>query len=501
MTSILKNLGDCLRLPLEGKRLVYTDLLDPSDPVDLTAIEFDRQVCAVARAIEERGFGKGDTIALVAGNRLETALTYFAVMRTGAAIVPVNFKLTRETIHHILKDSACKMVFVDEARKSCVPKGISIINFDDQSPSGFKSMLKPGPFKTYEPAPDDLAEILYTSGSTGMPKGVPLTHSGQCWAIEKYMMPIEAGMKQVCTPIVAPMYHMNALFFTTIALLNRMRVVSLPAFMPEQYLEVIADYGCSYITGVPSMIASAVRAKNKPALERLECVDRVHIGSSPITPAIIRQVHELFPRAAITNGYGSTEAGPAIFGPHPDGLEQPPASVGHPYSDVGWRFAGGSETEGPLELQTPALTKGYLKRPEVTAEKFGDGWYKTGDVMRRDSDGFFYFVRREDDMFVCGGENIYPAQVERLLEQHPDVLQAAVVGAPDPIKGMVPVAFIVQDPTAKFMDEEIIKSYSLANGPVYAHPRRVIFKQALPLGGTHKIDKKSLEDEAKNAQL
>jgi acyl-CoA synthetase (AMP-forming)/AMP-acid ligase II len=138
---------------------------------------------------------------------------------------------------------------------------------------------------------------------------------------------------------------------------------------------------------------------------------------------------------------------------------------------------------------------GYLNLPHVTAEKMRQGWYVTGDIMRRDENGFFYFVGRADDMFVCGGENIYPGEVENLLERHPQVAEAIVVPAPDDIKGQIPVAFIVPRAGTPPSVEEI-KAYTLANGPAYAHPRFVVFRDQLPLSGTHKIDRATLVKEA-----
>jgi acyl-CoA synthetase (AMP-forming)/AMP-acid ligase II len=221
----------------------------------------------------------------------------------------------------------------------------------------------------------------------------------------------------------------------------------------------------------------------------------VSIGSAPLTDALLRRIEALFPNAAVANGFGTTEAGPSVFGPHPDGLPTPPLSLGHPLSSIEWRFLDGSGDQGVLALRTPALMSGYLNLPQVTAEKMRGGWYVTGDIMRRDANGFFYFVGRADDMFVCGGENIYPGEVEKLLEHHPDVAQAVVVPAPDDIKGQIPVAFIVPRP-GTHPTAESIKQYALEHGAAYAHPRLVEFRDQIPVSGTHKIDRTSLVAEA-----
>ena len=148
----------------------------------------------------------------------------------------------------------------------------------------------------------------------------------------------------------------------------------------------------------------------------------------------------------MTNAYGTTEAGPVVFGPHPKGLPQPELSVGYPHPQVALRLVDGDNRdaeEGVLEMKCPALMNGYHNRPDVAAPITADGFYVTGDVFRRDAEGFHYFVGRTDDMFVSGGENIYPADVERMLERHPDIAQAAVVPVDDEIKGQKPVAFVV----------------------------------------------------------
>jgi acyl-CoA synthetase (AMP-forming)/AMP-acid ligase II len=238
--------------------------------------------------------------------------------------------------------------------------------------------------------------------------------------------------------------------------------------------------------------------RERDLAERLDLssVVDITIGSAPLTDALLEHVHALFPNAHIENGFGTTEAGPAVFGPHPEGLPRPPLSVGYPLPSIGCRLVeGDTADQGVLALKTPALMPGYLNLPQATAARMHDGWYITGDVMRRDSNGFYFFVGRADDMFVCGGENVYPGEVEKLLERHPAVAQAIVVPAPDDIKGQIPVAFVVPRPGATANVEEI-KQFALREGPAYAHPRFVEFRAILPVAGTHKIDRSALTVEA-----
>jgi len=212
------------------------------------------------------------------------------------------------------------------------------------------------------------------------------------------------------------------------------------------------------------------------------------MGSAPVSERLRAQIKEAFPNARVLNVYGTTEAGPVVFGPDPQGRPKPDAALGWPQPGVELKLV-----EGELWQRTPAVMLGYLNDPERTAAVLTpDGWYKSGDVFERDENGCYWFVGRTDDMFVSGGENIFPSEVELVLMRHPDVAQACVVPVPDEIKGTKPVAFVVPRPGAH-PDEEAIKRFVLANAPAYQHPRRVFFVPELPLAGTNKVDRKALE--------
>lgn len=188
-----------------------------------------------------------------------------------------------------------------------------------------------------------------------------------------------------------------------------------------------------------------------------------------------------------------------MFGDHPDGLPTPVASVGAPHPQVSVRLVGpDGPATGVLQMRSPAIMLGYHNRPDVPVPITADGFYDTGDVFRRDADGFFYFLGRTDDMFVSGGENIFPGEVELVLERHPDVLQACVVPVEDSIKGTKPVAFVVRRPGAT-VDEAALKAHALAHAPAYQHPRRVWFVEELPLASTNKIDRAALRRRAEEA--
>ncbi len=484
------NLGDIVRADVPDHRLLI-DQRDPSRPVVLTAGELRARIAAVARGLLSGGFTAGDHIAILSANRWEFLASYFGIMSAGMVAVPLNHRLPRETLAFIFADAAVNGVIVDAEREAVVPADLRRWNMDDDGAGGFAALLDDGPFTAVTPRDGQLAKLLYTSGSTGRPKGVPLTHAGQLWALRKSYSG-DAAALAARTVIVAPAYHKNGLFFSSVAVSNGITFVSMPRFDARTYLQAVAAERCTLLSGIPTMFALMARERDLVASLDLTSVTTVTIGSAPLTDALLERVRALFPNATCVNGYGTTEAGPAVFGPHPDGRARPGLSLGYPYADVGIRLVGGaSADEGVVHLQTPAIMPGYLNLPDVTAARLTDGWYDTGDVMRRDADGFYYFVGRADDMFVCGGENVYPGEVEKLIERCPGVAQAAVVPVPDEIKGAIPIAFVVRQPGAS-LDEESVRQFTLTNGPAFAHPRIVAFREVLPVASTHKIDRAAL---------
>jgi acyl-CoA synthetase (AMP-forming)/AMP-acid ligase II len=241
------------------------------------------------------------------------------------------------------------------------------------------------------------------------------------------------------------------------------------------------------------MIAMMLREPETLAATDLSSVEFIRMGSAPVSTSLMESIHRALPNAKATNAYGTTEAGPVVFGPHPKGLPQPDNSVGYPHPLVQLRLVDGADQsagQGVLEQKCPALMNGYHNRPDVKPFT-RDGFYITGDVLRRDDNGFHYFVGRTDDMFVSGGENIYPTDVEKMLEKHPDVGQAVVIPVDDDIKGTKPVAFVIPKAGRK-PTEAAIKKYALENAPAYQHPRFVWFTDELPLASTNKVDRNAL---------
>jgi long-chain acyl-CoA synthetase len=483
------NLGDLIRRDrdLDLDKIAIVDLGGEPSPREFSFAQIDVMANGVARALAKRGLQRGDRIALLSANRAEYIAAYYGIMRSGLVAAPVNFKFPRDTIHFIIRDSGAKLVFCDATRAADCPPEIASVTFG----AAFDTFLDPGPFDAVIPAQDEPAMFLYTSGSTGTPKGVVLSHQSHIWVVETRLMP---GLDRHRYLIAAPLYHMNALALAKLACAAHATIVLLPQFSAPAYIAAIGRYRCTWLTAVPPMIAMMLRETAALKATDLTSVEFVRMGSAPVSASLMAALREALPRAAVTNAYGTTEAGPVVFGPHPKGLPQPELSVGYPHPKVALRLVDGADRDaeqGVLEMKCPALMLGYHNRPDVKPPLTPDGFYITGDVFRRDADGFHYFVGRTDDMFVSGGENIYPADVERMLERHPDIAQAAVVPVDDDIKGQKPVAFVIKKP-GRALDADTVKRFALANAPAYQHPRSVWFVDELPLASTNKLDRAAL---------
>jgi long-chain acyl-CoA synthetase len=495
------NLGDILDATRTPEKVVLIEAgHDGKDRrVAYTARILNSLIDAVARGLLKRGLRRGDAIGVLALNRAEYVAVYFGAMRAGLVVVPVNWKLPADIVGYIAQDAAVKLFFTDAERAVLVPDGIPQICFDT---TDWVAFLDPGPFDSVAAVADEIAQILYTSGSTGRPKGVPLSHAGQRWAVEV------VSTEDVSTHrllVAAPMFHMNALFNVKFAFRNNATVVLLPLFSVSSYIAAIGAHDVTWLTSVPTMIAMVAKEVGEEAPpDSFKNVTRIFMGSSPFGQSLLDRVRHIFPSATISNGYGTTEAGPAVFGKHPSGIPTPDLSMGYPLKAIDLRMVDGEGRqisgagEGILEMHTPALMRGYLNLPEQTAGAIRNGWYHTNDVVRRDADGFYFFVGRADDMFVSGGENIFPGEVEKIIERHPGVQQAVVVPVPDELKQALPFAFVVREPGAgPAADEAAVKRWVLDNAPAYQHPRWVEFVNAMPLAGTNKIDRAALRRQAK----
>ena len=476
---------------------------DPAAPavIDLGGVprvfsygDIERRSDAFALGLRERGLRRGDRVAILAANSAEFLTAFLGTMRAGMVSVPVNWKLPAEGVNFILDDCDARLVLCDATRRTLLRGNWPAVVIEEE----FGTLLSDGDMRVVKAEDAEPAMFLYTSGSTGRPKGVVLSHRSHLWVVEMRSEPPPPPRLRYL--VAAPLYHMNALSVCQTALATGGTIVLLPGFTAASYIDAAARYQVQALTAVPTMIAMMLRERELMSRADLSCVTSLRVGSAPLTTTLVEQIRGAFPRAKLTNGYGTTEAGPIVFAPHPDGLERPALSVGvgHPAVELRLRRDGNVvDDEGVLEMRCPALMNGYHKLPEATRKVLTpDGYYITGDVFRRDANGFHFFVGRADDMFVCGGENIYPGEVEKMLERHPAVHQVCVVPVPDELKAHKPVAFVVPRLGARVSEQEI-RDFALANAPAYQHPRRVWFLDELPLAGTNKIDRKRLAEQAR----
>lgn len=490
-----RNLGDLIDRSKDLGKTALIDCADWGDPRQYSYAEIDTLIAACARGLVRRGLRRGDSVAIAANNCANFLALYFAIMRAGMVAVPVNHKFPRDTIAFVLQDAGCRLAFCDSERRSSLPADFPVVDFGD--PAAWSRFLDPGPFETIVPADDEPAMVLYTSGSTGRPKGVLLSHAGHLWAARTRVR--GGNFENERLIVAAPLFHMNGLGTAKFVFAAHASLVLLPQFDARHYLQAIERYHATWLTSVPTMLAMILNEREVFARTDVSHVKYVRMGSAPATDKLLEKLRRAFPSSVISNVYGTTEAGPVMFGPHPDGRPKPDLALGWPLPGVEVRIVdaqGRDAEEGVLWIRTPANMIRYLNLPDKTREVMTpDGWYISGDLFRRDASGACYCVGRADDMFVCGGENIFPGEVEQLLERHPDILQACVVPVADEIKGQKPVAFVVRRDAAQLSEDEV-KRYALANAPAYQHPRRVFFVDQLPLAGTNKIDRKLLLERA-----
>jgi acyl-CoA synthetase (AMP-forming)/AMP-acid ligase II len=349
-------------------------------------------------------------------------------------------------------------------------------------------------------APDDVCMQPYTSGSTGKPKGVLLTHGGQVWNADilRKAMLIDDRERAV---IAVPLFHKNAMAGAVKPfLLAGGSMVILPGFDALEVIRAIERYRVTYMTGVPAMYKMVLAEKEALARHDVSSLRFGVCGSAEVPEELLDEFKRVF-KAGIAESYGLTEGGPVPLTNTRWGLKKR-GSCGMAYPDSEVRIVDdtGCDTPtgevGELLVRNPGLAKGYWKLPDVTAKKFRDGWLQTGDLMRRDADGYYYFVGRKDDMINVAGENVYPKEVEDLLLAHPNLRDACVVPAPHGTKGEVPVAFVVERERGRTSEDDV-KRFFLERGAPYAHPRRVVFLDALPLGGTGKLDRSALKTRAR----
>lgn len=465
--------------------------------------QLDERMNGVASMLARLGVASGERVAMVIGNRTEFIEFFFGSMRAGAIPLPLNTRLAADTLEHIIAEAACALAVVDPsshrdalaiARRSPLRHRIIL----DARAQGFLSfeeeLAKPAaPVDPPEIADDAQAFQPYTSGSTGRPKGAIMTHHGMLWYVaynQRYWPSAESDRGLVALPL----FHKNALRGTVKPMLYAGgSFVLMPAYEPRAYLDALAKYRCTYSRGVAAVFTMFLEHRDYLRTLDLGALRELTIGSAVVTPELIEAVERALPHVKVSESYGLTEGGSPLRPPI-DGRAVPRGSPGVAAPEIEVRLVdaeGNDADEGELLVRCPYVCRGYYNEPDITRAKLTDGWLHTGDIFYRDKDGFFYFRSRVDDMFSCGGENIYPKEVENLLFGHPDVVNAVVAPVPHPLKGSVPAA-MVSVRAASTVTADDLKTYCLAKGPAYSHPRFIEIVDALPLNGAGKIDRRAV---------
>lgn len=485
----------------EPDRIALIDLV--SGERVLTYGALDRRLDRVAGLLRQAGIAPGERVLVAIGNRAEFVEAMFGAMRAGAVPVPLNTRLGAAQLAHCIADAEPSAAIL-EAAAPAVPglledRPLRLRLAVGEPPPGFDpfepAVLSATPLSKPVRLPDGaICFLAYTSGSTGRPKGVPLTHAGQIWWLDcllrHWPQPDDARAL-----VAMPLYHKNAMAGAVKPrLASGGSVVLMPSFSARPYLEALARYRCTHLTGVPTLFARILEERD--LLDRLDlsCVRSVAVGSAPVPNALFEAMCRQFPQAVVYQSYGLTEGGPVMLGPPTDGRPIPVGSCGVAWPEGEVRLLGPDGRPGDageLWVKNPGVTPGYRNLPEVDRERIVEGWLRTGDLFRRDADGFYFFMGRTDDMFVCGGENVYPIEVESLLLRHPAVSEACVVPIPYRDKGEAPVA-MVSLKKGHAVEPDELRRHCLAHGPAYAHPRRVLIVDELPLTGARKIDRQAI---------
>ena len=485
------NLGSLFAAHADSQRTAIVDLHDAARPREISYRALDQMCNAVARGCARAGLVAGDRVGILSLNRVEFVATLLGCMRAGVVPVPINIKLTADAVAFILEDAGAKIVFTEPALRKLCPAGLRIVVYGEAVDDGYDRFVDPGLL------PSIRTRAGFHRGAT-LHVGLHRPTEGRAaHALRAELEPTILVWSRRTTPddvilVAAPLYHKNALNAIKQGLTAGAKLPLLPQFDADRYIDAIGSYHCTVISGVPTMTSMVLAKKDRLAATDVSSVRTVMMGSAQASRQIFDELHHYFPHAEALVVYGVTEGGPVPLGPHPQGKPRPQGSIGVPYAGTEAQLIGGATPdEGELILKNPGILLAYHNLPGETAKRIRDGWYHTGDICRRDADGFYYFVGRTDDMFVSGGENIFPIEVESLLERHPAVQQAVVLPFEHEMKGQVPYAFVVLRGGLSATEDEI-KAFALANGPAFRHPRRVFFLDRMPLAGTNKIDLQAL---------
>ncbi len=495
----------------------------------LSFAEHYRRVAAVAQQLIERfGIVKGDRVAIAMRNYPEWSIAFWAAAAAGAVVVPLNAWWTSEELEYGLTDSGTKLVFADAERlerlrsiASSLPlQHIVAVRCDTavENATAIDTLWQDAPDTLRLPAlslnPEDNATLFYTSGTTGFPKGTLGTHRNFCSAA--LTMPysgvqgmLRSGstlldlMALKKTPRVAlltvPLFHVTGCHGMMLGIFsNGGKLVMMHKWEPVAGLQLIEQEKINIFSGVPTMVRQLLDV-NETEQRDLSTVTNIGYGGAPAPPDLLRRIKAVMPAVGASNGWGITETSAGIATNSRQDYAEKPDSVGPaaPVCDVkvvneaGAQLAAGEL--GELWVRGPNVVKGYWQQPEATAAAFTDGWFHTGDLGKIDEQGFIYLVDRLKDMIIRGGENIYCAEVESALSEHPAVIMACVFGLPDEVLGEEVGAVVQLGPNGT-VSEQALQQFVATHLAAYKVPTKIWTRNdPLPTGATGKVQKKELK--------
>ncbi len=506
MTTLGSLLSQRAAVQPEKVFLFYSNL-------EVTYRQLEERTNALARGLAGFKIKRGDPVALLLPNIPEFLYAFFALAKLGAVAVPINTNLKAAEIGYILRDSgarglvATRFLFEsllgvreslpDLSEVFLVAEGIGGLRWKNPVRS-FTALLshRGNPFEE-EARPQDTAALIYTSGTTGKPKGVILTHQNYLVDTEMFVRAIKMTEADRFACIL-PLFHVNGQVVTTLSpLFAGAAVILLEKFSPKDFLPAVAQYRATSFSAVPTVYAILLSRFN-PGEHDLSSLRYCICGGAPMPVEVFEKFEKSF-NATILEGYGLSE-GTCVSSVNPVEGRRKVGSIGLPLEGQEMRVVDDSGQEvaagevGEIVIRGPNVMRGYHNNPEATAEALRNGWLHSGDLGMKDQDGYFYVVGRKKEMIIRGGENIYPKEIEEILYCHPAILEAAVIGKPDPIWGEEVVAFIVLKEGAALSEAQVI-DYCRESLADFKAPRRVFFEKSLPKTATGKIQKVRLREE------
>lgn len=450
--------------------------------------EVEDRAAAFAEQLTERGVGEGDVLAVMLPNSLELLIGILGAWRVGAAATPINPTFTARELDYQLADSGAKLLLALPGTVS----GIDLITPEQMRERPELPVLDP------EIALDQLALLVYTSGSTGQPKGVMLDHANAL-AMTGQMVETFVLSAEDHALLVLPLFHVNSImvsFLTPMSVGGRLTV--LDRFAPDTFLAAIEQFRPTYFSAVPAIYARLAELPDSTTFDASSLRFAI-CGAAPVSKELLERIEQRY-GISLVEGYGLTETTCASACNPVVGVRKPgtvgPALRGQRIAIVdpqGNPVAAGER--GEVVIAGPTIMRGYLGRPDATAETIRDGWLHTGDVGVLDEDGYLSIVDRIKDMIIRGGENIYPKEIEGVLAEHEGVLEAAVIGAPHALLGEVPVAEVVLMPGATATAEDLIEHCRGLLAKIKV-PVRVNLVSDLPRNPVGKVDKPRMRREA-----